>query len=98
MPRRLCQYNRFLSTSSDIHPLHSTKDCYSACSITAATHTGTDNDRPPPYDRQQKHVQTLHRSQSETMFESNDLSPVTAFAQLDDEGVLAVSGPDATRF
>src|SRR5690554_3467893 len=33
-----------------------------------------------------------------TMLESNDLSPVTTFAQLDDESVLAVSGPDATRF
>lgn len=32
------------------------------------------------------------------MLESNDLSPVTTFAQLDDESVLAVNGPDATRF
>lgn len=32
------------------------------------------------------------------MLESNDLSPVTTVARLDDESVLAVSGPDATRF
>lgn len=32
------------------------------------------------------------------MHESTDLPHATAFAQLDDESVLAISGPDATRF
>ena len=32
------------------------------------------------------------------MHESNDQTPATAFAQLDDESVLAITGPDATRF
>lgn len=32
------------------------------------------------------------------MLEPNDLSPATTFAPLDDDSVLAVSGPDATRF
>lgn len=40
----------------------------------------------------------LARSQSTIMHQPNDLSHATAFAQIDDESVLAITGPDATRF